>query len=141
MADNEQVTIPGVDVTRERMTYPKLKSVDDIPVSRSQLTHDWMLDYTVAKGTPEQAQTLLDFIENNQVIRGSHLPTCHGVEYTVTDIKPMRDLFCTMFFPGLKEAKGKSKSKESQLDKARRMLGKAAQATPKRTTAASKSKK
>lgn len=140
MAEQEQVIIPGVEVSKTRKTYPKLRSVDDIPVSRSQLSHDWMLEYTLAKGTPEQAAALLEFIESNQVTRNSHLPKCRGVEFTVTDIGPMRDLFCKMFFPSLKETKSKPKNKESQLEKAKRMLAeKAAQA--KKDKAASKSKK
>lgn len=141
MAEQEQVTIPGVEISKPRKTYPKLQSIEDIPVSRSQLSHDWMLEYTLAKGTPEQAAALLDFIEKNQVVRESHLKTCHGVEYTVTDIKPMRNLFCEMFFPALKDTKSKPKSKESQLDKAKRLLAeKAAQAKaqPKATTSRSK---
>lgn len=140
MSEQEQVTIPGVEVKKERKTYPKLKSVEDTPVSRSQLSHDWMLEYTLAKGTAEQAAALLDFIEKNQVVKSSHLKTCHGVEFTVTDIKPMRDLFCEMFFPALRETKSKAKSKESQLDKAKRLLAeKAAQA--KKAPAASRGKK
>lgn len=141
MSEQEQVTIPGVEVKKERKTYPKLKSVDDTPVSRSQLSHDWMVEYTLAKGTPEQAAALLDFIEKNQVIRESHLKTCHGVEYTVTDIKPMRNLFCEMFFPALKETKSKSKSKESQLDMARRLLAEKAAQAAKKASTASRAKK
>lgn len=144
MSEQEQVTIPGIEVKKERKTYPKLKNVDDTPVSRSQLSHDWMVMYTMEKGTPEQAADLLDFIETNQVTRDSHLPKCSGVEYTVTDIKPMRDKFCDMFFPNLKKTKSKPKSKESQLDMARRLLAeKAAQAkkAQAKATAASKSKK
>lgn len=142
MTEQEQVVIPGVEVKKERKTYPKLKSVDDTPVSRSQLSHDWMVEYTLAKGTAEQAADLLDFIEKNQVVKSSHLKTCHGVEFTITDIKPMRDLFCDMFFPALKETKTKSKSKESQLDKAKRLLAeKAAQAKKAQAATASKSKK
>lgn len=129
MDEQEQVIIPGVEISKPRKVYPKLESVEDIPESRSQLSYDWMVQYALANGTPEQCADLLDFIEKNQVIRESHLKRCRGVEFTVTDIKPMRNLFCDMFFPALKEYKSKPKSKESQLDMARRLLAeKAAQA-------------
>lgn len=129
MLEQSQMVIPGVETKRTRKTYPKLQSIDDIPESRSQLSHEWMVEYTLAKGTPEQCAALLDFIEKNQVVKESHLKTCRGVEFTVTDIKPMRDLFCDMFFPSLREPKNKPKSKESQLDMAKRLLAeKASQA-------------
>lgn len=134
-----QVVIPGVDVSpnRKRTTYPKLKSLEDIPVSRSQLSYDWMLEYTLENGTPEQAAELLDFIQNHQVERESHLKKLNGLKYKATDIKPMRDLFCSMFFPELRESKTSGKNKESQLDKAIRLLQQKAEqakaATPKKS--------
>ena len=118
----------GKKPRKPRKEYPKLETLDDIPESRNQLSYEWMLNYTLAEGTPEQCAEMLDFIEHNQIQRESHLERCKGVTFYVTDIRGMRNLFCDMFFPALKEYKSKP-TEETQLEKAKRLLAeKAAQA-------------
>lgn len=130
---------PDVEISKPRKTYPRLERLTDIPESRFQLTYDWMVEYTMANGTPEQCAALLDFIKSHQVKRDSHLKTCKGVKYQTTDIKPVRTLFCEMFFPALKEPKSSGKQKESQLDRAIRLLSeKAAQANKPQSASDSK---
>lgn len=116
---HEQTMIPGVISKKKK--YPKLTSVDDVPISRLQLSYNWMLEYASNKGTKEQCRTLLEFIEKNQITRESNLDRCKGETYTVTNIKALRNEFCKMFFPALAETK--TPKKESQLEMARRLLG------------------
>lgn len=127
----EQMELSGVlNKKAHRERAPRLKDITETPVSRSQLTHSWMLEYTAANGTPEQCAALLDFVEKNQIERESHLKTAQGTKYTITDISPMRDLFCDMFFPELKENKSYQK-KETALEMAKRLLSEKAAAANK----------
>lgn len=123
----KQMQLAGVLEKKPRKTYPKLKNITETPVSRSQITYDWMIQYAAAYATQDQRAALLDCIEKNQIERESHLKTCPGTKYTTTNIKPLRNLFCEMFFPELKEAKGYQK-KETGLEMARRLLAPAAPA-------------
>ena len=123
--------------------YKKLQSVEDIPQSLTQLTHDWMVDYVVAQGNPEDAAALLAFEEANQKQWSSNLKDENGKEYPPvmkTDIKAMRKWFCEKYFPALLKNKSK-KTKESNLEYSRNKLSElAAKANQKSDSASSKKK-
>ena len=104
--------------------YKKLVSVEDVPQSLTQLTHDWMVDYVVAQDNPEDAAALLAFEEANQKAWSSNLKDKDGKDrppVMKTDIKAMRQWFCEKYFPQLLAKKNKQK-KASNLDYSRDKL-------------------
>ena len=115
--------------------YKKLQSVEDIPQSLTQLTHDWMVDYVLAQGNPENAAALLAFEEANQEKWSSNL------KYIMkTDIKAMRQWFCEKYFPALLKNKSK-KAKESNLEYSRSKLAELAVKASQKPASASPKKK
>ena len=123
--------------------YKKLQSVEDIPQSLTQLTHDWMVDYVLAQGNPENAAALLAFEEANQEKWSSNLKYKDGKErppVMKTDIKAMREWFCKKYFPDLLKNKSK-KAKQSNLEYSKNKLAElAAKANQKSASASSKVK-
>lgn len=125
--------------------YKALTSVEEVPQSLTQLTHDWMVDYVVAQNNPADAKELLDFEESHQKAWTSNLKDKEGKErppVMKTDIKAMRQWFCSKYFPQLLRKSKSNQSKPSNLDYSRSKLAElAAKANAPKTPAAASSRK
>ena len=117
----EELVLEGFEESKR--AYKALKNVDDVPTSKTQLTHDWMQDYVFAKH-PEDFKELFDWENAHQVIFKSNLRNTGGFETSKTDIKAMREWFLKKYakeFPMLSKKKPITK-KESNTDRASRLL-------------------
>lgn len=123
--------------------YKKLESVEDVPQSLTQLTHDWMVDYVVAQNNPADAADLLEFEEAHQKAWTSNLKDKNGKErppVMKTDIKEMRKWFCSRYFPHLLQKKSK-KDKLSNLSYSKSKLAELAARANQKPAAASSRRK
>lgn len=91
----------------------------DVPVSKKEITKDFILHYTAEKGTPEQKAELKKFILAHTVSRKK--PVGDG-EYVDIDLAKVRAKFCEMFFPELNKKKSPTKKKETFIDMVERLL-------------------
>jgi len=74
----------------------KLDPATEKPEKKGDIDKVYIVEYTKLYGTPEQRAAMKKCIMENKKKQISKLT---GKEYEDIQIKPVRDLFCEMFFP------------------------------------------
>lgn len=82
----------------------KLDPKVDKPEKRGDIDKEFIVEYTILYGTPDQRAAIKKCIKEHTVERTSQLTK---KPYKDIELKPVRNKFCELFFPKLIEKKTK----------------------------------